>query len=116
MGECDGIAIAIIATAAAVIAVCVVTITVSAHTHPSPQSINRPRQILRNLLKRLELTEYWKQFPGVLDDASNRIERPIIVAGLPRTGTTLMHNMLRAGPPTLRAPVREAMRAPVRSE
>ena len=58
---------------------------------------------MRNLVKRLELTAYWEEHPDALEE---KIENPIIIAGLPRTGTTLMHNMLLAGGPNdFRTPV-----------
>eukprot|EP00750_Incisomonas_marina_P016807 INCI19566.1.p1 GENE.INCI19566.1~~INCI19566.1.p1 ORF type:complete len:448 (+),score=68.78 INCI19566.1:237-1580(+) len=62
------------------------------------------KYIMRNLVKRLELTAYWEEHPDALEE---KIENPIIIAGLPRTGTTLMHNMLLAGGPNdFRTPLR----------
>ena len=47
-------------------------------------------QFLRN---RLLVTEYLKQHPDANDVV---IERPIIICGLPRTGTTHLHNLMSA--------------------
>jgi hypothetical protein len=48
-----------------------------------------------HLGNRLRLVELLKQRPDVLDV---RIERPIIITGLFRTGTTYLHNVLAADP------------------
>ena len=47
--------------------------------------------LLRYLENRLRLTEYRTQHPEV---AEQKIERPIFIVGLPRTGTTLLFNLL----------------------
>lgn len=47
------------------------------------------------LTKRLYIQDNFKSFPGIQDI---RIERPLFVTGLPRTGTTLMHNLLSQDP------------------
>jgi hypothetical protein len=47
--------------------------------------------VLRYLGNRLRLTEYRKQHPELADE---RIERPIFIIGLPRTGTTILFNLL----------------------
>ena len=44
---------------------------------------------------RLLLTTSLKRHPEILDIP---IERPIVIAGLPRTGTTHLHNLLAADP------------------
>ncbi|MGB5191553.1 MAG: sulfotransferase [Polyangiales bacterium] len=47
--------------------------------------------LLRYLENRLRLTEYRTQHPEVAEQA---IERPLFIVGLPRTGTTLLFNLL----------------------
>lgn len=53
------------------------------------------RRLLDTLCARLRLVEDRKRFPGI---AHERIERPIVVIGLPRSGTTFFHNLLSADP------------------
>ncbi len=53
------------------------------------------RQIHELLLLRLGLFAHRRAHPEV---ARERIERPIFVLGLPRTGTTLLHGLLAADP------------------
>ena len=50
---------------------------------------------VRYLATRLKITEYLKQRPELLE---RPIERPVFVMGIPRTGTTLMSNLLAADP------------------
>jgi len=49
--------------------------------------------ISRHMVNRLLIQDYLKKHPDVRDE---RIERPIIVAGLPRSGTTHLVNVLAA--------------------
>ncbi|CAA0108729.1 Uncharacterised protein [Halioglobus japonicus] len=56
--------------------------------------------LLDNLKLRLSLTEYRKQRPEV---GLQEIERPLFVLGLPRTGTTILYELL-AQDPAHRAP------------
>jgi hypothetical protein len=51
--------------------------------------------LLRYLENRLRLTEYRTQHPEVADEV---IERPIFIVGLPRTGTTILFNLLSQDP------------------
>ncbi|HKS46465.1 MAG TPA: sulfotransferase [Amycolatopsis sp.] len=54
------------------------------------------RAFLRGaLVARLLSEASWKQFP---EHAGVRIERPVFVTGLPRTGTTALHRLLTADP------------------
>jgi len=53
------------------------------------------RRLFDTLCTRLRLVEDRKRFPGI---AEERIEKPIIVIGLPRSGTTFFHNLLSADP------------------
>ncbi len=50
---------------------------------------------LRWLITRLKITEYLKHRPELLERS---VERPVFVMGIPRTGTTLMSNLLAADP------------------
>jgi hypothetical protein len=50
---------------------------------------------LHYLTNRLRVEDYLKQKPELLD---RPIERPVFVMGVPRTGTTLMSNLLAADP------------------
>lgn len=52
-------------------------------------------QLAQHLVNRLRLTDVVTRNPEILDV---RIERPIVVCGLPRTGTTHLHNMIAADP------------------
>ncbi|MDE2405262.1 MAG: sulfotransferase [Sphingomonadales bacterium] len=60
------------------------------------QGVARCRgDILHWLTNRLRVEDYLKQQPEQL---ARKIERPIFVMGIPRTGTTLMSNLLAADP------------------
>ncbi|TFV59521.1 sulfotransferase [Mycobacterium sp. PS03-16] len=52
-------------------------------------------QLTQHLVNRLRLTALIAAHPEILDVP---IDRPIIVCGLPRTGTTHLHNMIAADP------------------
>jgi hypothetical protein len=56
-------------------------------------------QVVQLLKNRLLLEDLWRRHPEILDV---RIERPIIICGLPRTGTTHLHNLI-ASDPSLRS-------------
>jgi len=53
------------------------------------------RDVLRLLEGRLRLVESWRRHPEIL---GGRIERPIFILGLPRTGTSILHEMLAQDP------------------
>lgn len=57
--------------------------------------------LIDNLKIRLQLTDYRKQRPEV---AQQKIQRPLFVLGLPRTGTTILYELL-AQDPAHRSPV-----------
>jgi len=59
------------------------------------------RQLIELLLHRLHIVDHRKRHPDV---AERRVERPIFVLGLPRTGTTLLYGLL-AEDPAARAPL-----------
>ena len=67
------------------------------------------RFILRMLEVRLQLVEYLKRDPGVRDEP---IDRPLILTGAPRTGTTILHSLLMQDP-ALRGPVGWELLRPV---
>jgi hypothetical protein len=85
----------------------------------SPAGVERTRaRLLRALGRRVALAELERIEPSVTGIA---IERPIVVTGFPRTGTTLLHNLLARveglwAPPLwqLRMPVAPAKLAPER--
>jgi hypothetical protein len=47
------------------------------------------------LVNRLKLHDWLSRQPEILEEA---IERPIFILGLPRTGTTLLHDLLALDP------------------
>jgi hypothetical protein len=51
--------------------------------------------LIRLLVNRLQMEEDRKRNPGI---AEEKIRRPIIITGLPRTGTTLLHSLLALDP------------------
>jgi hypothetical protein len=76
----------------------------------SPAGLERTRaRLLRALGRRVALAELERTQPSV---AAIEIERPIVVTGFPRTGTTLLHNLL-ARVEGLWAPPLWQLRAPV---
>src|ERR1700760_2106775 len=60
--------------------------------------VNFYGQLLQLLKNRLLLTDLLRRHPEVDDIA---LQPPVVIAGLPRTGTTHLHNLL-AAPPTFR--------------
>jgi hypothetical protein len=61
-----------------------------AHLHPLGRLAAR-RELTRLLVNRLRMQEDRKRHPGI---AEQHIRQPIIVTGLPRTGTTFLHGLL----------------------
>lgn len=59
------------------------------------------RDAERLLMNRLRLVDDRKRYPGI---ATQEIRRPLFIMGLPRTGSTLLHNLL-AQDPANRAPL-----------
>jgi hypothetical protein len=53
------------------------------------------QQLLELLQNRLRLTEDRRQNPGI---AEGRIERPLVITGLPRSCTTILHELIRQDP------------------
>ena len=76
---------------------------------PSPEHRHSfRRQIVHLLNQRLRLREDERREPAIVAAA---IERPMLIVGLPRTGTTLTHELL-ALDPTARAPLNWEYAAP----
>ena len=65
--------------------------------------------VLRLLTNRLKLAEYVRRDPGVLDEV---IEAPLVVTGSPRSGTSILHQLL-ARDPAHRAPLAWEFWAPL---
>src|SRR5258708_4323798 len=65
---------------------------------PPAGTVNFYGQLLQVLKNRLLLTDLQSRHPEI-DDIDLRA--PVVIAGLPRTGTTHLHNLL-AAPPTFR--------------
>ncbi len=58
----------------------------------SPAGLERTRaRLIRALGRRVALAEFEQREPNI---ATIPVERPIVVTGFPRTGTTLLHNLL----------------------
>ncbi|ODR22863.1 hypothetical protein BHQ19_18645 [Mycolicibacterium porcinum] len=64
--------------------------------------------LLRSLAYRLQMTEAEKRHPDILEQ---RIDEPIFITGLGRTGTSILHESL-AQDPSFRAPLGWEMRYP----
>jgi hypothetical protein len=58
-------------------------------------------RILLHIVNRLQYAEDRKRYPGI---AQVNVERPVFIIGLPRTGTTILHDIL-AQDPANRAPL-----------
>ncbi len=71
-----------------------------AHLH-LPGRIRARSALQRLLQNRLELVDLWKREPSILDEA---VVGPIVVTGLGRSGTTLLHELLSCDPDN-RAPL-----------
>jgi Sulfotransferase family len=65
-----------------------------AHLHTIGWQLMR-RQIIGRLCVRLGMQAYWKHRPEVLE---NQIARPLVIIGLPRTGTTFLFYLLAQDP------------------
>jgi hypothetical protein len=63
-----------------------------ARLHPVGRLIQRTR-LVASLATRLRLEAYFRAHPAA---AGERLARPIVILGLPRTGTTLLHRLLAA--------------------
>lgn len=52
-------------------------------------------QIVQILINRLEITQLVKDHPNILEE---KIEKPIFIVGLPRSGTTILHTLMALDP------------------
>jgi hypothetical protein len=75
------------------------SIEAEARLHPVGRLIVRTR-IVASLATRLRLEALFRAQPAI---AGERLARPIVVLGLPRTGTTLLHRLLAADAERVRA-------------
>jgi hypothetical protein len=64
------------------------------------------QQMLQLLTNRLRIADYVARHPDVVDVP---ITRPIVIVGLPRTGTTHLHNLLAADPALRSLPYWESL-------
>ena len=65
-----------------------------ARLSPAGQAMFAQR-VLESLANRLTLEDYCARHPEIL---AERIERPVVIVGLPRTGTTMLHRVLARDP------------------
>lgn len=63
-------------------------------------------QLVGHLVNRLRFEALWNAHPELADVP---VERPIIIAGLPRTGTTHLHNLIAADPALRHLPYWESL-------
>jgi hypothetical protein len=63
-------------------------------------------QLVQTLSGRLLIEDVWRRHPEI---ATIPVERPIIICGLPRTGTTHLHNLLAADPALRHLPYWESL-------
>ena len=68
---------------------------VNADPRPDPLVERTREAFVKALADRLKVTDYLAKCPELLD---RPIERPVFVFGIPRTGTTLLSNLLAADP------------------
>ena len=61
---------------------------------PAGQALFANR-VLESLSNRLTLEDYCTRHPEILEE---KVERPILIVGLPRTGTTMLHRILAKDP------------------
>jgi len=66
-------------------------------------------ELLRTLRNRLELADLWKRRPGILETP---VAPPVFVVGSPRSGTSILHELLALDPAS-RAPALWEMEHPV---
>lgn len=68
---------------------------VNADNRPAPLVERFKADLLQNLSMRLKTIDYHKAHPAI---ATRGIARPVFVFGIPRTGTTLLSNLLNCDP------------------
>lgn len=52
-------------------------------------------QIIQILINRLEITQLVKNHPDILEE---KVEKPVFIVGLPRSGTTILHTLMAMDP------------------
>lgn len=57
--------------------------------------VSAQNQLTRLLMNRLLLVDLWKRQPGI---DTLEVQRPIVIVGQPRSGTTHLHNLISADP------------------
>lgn len=67
----------------------------SAYDHPEPLIERMRGGLVQSLVDRLKTTDYLAKRPELL---TRPVERPLFVFGMPRTGTTLLSNLLACDP------------------
>lgn len=72
----------------------VVALASEADLHDVGRGMQHAR-IVGLLVNRLRTEAYIARFPGILDES---IVEPIVIVGLPRTGTTMLHRMIASDP------------------
>ncbi len=78
------------------------------HLHLAGRLLTRA-EVLRTLRNRLQLAELWRSRPEILDES---VDPPVFVVGSPRSGTSILHELL-ALDPNHRAPALWEMQHPV---
>jgi hypothetical protein len=63
-------------------------------------------QVRQFLMNRLLVEDLWKRHPEI---AHEQIDRPIVIVGMPRTGTTHLHNLIAADPALRALPYWESL-------
>jgi hypothetical protein len=71
-----------------------------------PGVVNWYSQLVQFLKNRLLVEDLYRRHPEI---AAVRIDRPIIICGLPRTGTTHLHNLISADPALRSLPYWESL-------
>ena len=79
-----------------------------AQMHAAGRLVTRT-EILQTLRNRLQLAELWKRRPELL---ATEIDSPVFIVGSPRSGTSILHELMAADPST-RSPAMWEMQHPV---
>jgi hypothetical protein len=77
----------------------IVSVEGEARLHPLGRIITRTR-LVSTLATRMRLERMIERDPGILDE---KLTRPIVIVGLPRTGTTFLHRLLASDDTRVRA-------------
>jgi hypothetical protein len=94
------------------LSILVTSLEAEAQLHPLGRLLMRVH--LRELLEtRLRLTAAWRQNPDVLN--GSMLQRPVFIVGMPRSGSTFLHELL-AEDPANRAPRVWEVMFPIRAK